>query len=160
MQQNQTLGEDMSWKYIDKQKAAIQALQDYERMQNIIDSTPQEIKEIENDLPTLRAVTYDGAGIKGSRTDVGEEQILHHLQRVDNRKRKYQQAMSYMNWFTPAWVGLTRDEQRVLEICFLENLTRGQAIDAVMDEFHYEKTVAYNLRKKALEKFTMLLYGK
>ncbi|MCI7552066.1 MAG: hypothetical protein MSS97_07075 [Arcanobacterium sp.] len=44
---------------------------------------------------------------------------MRHMERIDNRTRKYLQAKDYMDWFSPAWQALTDEERTILETCFL-----------------------------------------
>ena len=90
-----------------------------------------------------------------------EHKILNHLERIDNRTRKYLQAMDYMDWFNPAWQALTDEERDVLEVCFLSGYESAtDAIYEVQERLNVERSTAYNRRKTALDHLTSLLYGR
>ena len=66
-----------------------------------------------------------------------------------------------MNWFQPAWDELTEDEQFVLyEFYMVENQRRTDAVHTICDYFKIERSSAYNKKNRALDRLTLLLYGK
>ncbi|MDD7465143.1 MAG: hypothetical protein PUK59_02750 [Actinomycetaceae bacterium] len=151
---------DITWRYIDRQGATIKALRDYATMETIIDNTPDDLKAIEADLPGLSSPVMDGSR-RAFNPTAAEDKILGHLERIDNRTRKYLQAKDYMAWFNPAWQALTDEERDVLEVCFLSGYESAtDAICEVQDRLHVERSTAYNRRKTALDHLTSLLYGR
>lgn len=146
---------DITWRYVNRQTAAINALQDYQNMQTIIDTTPNDLKAIEDDYPRPRGGRFDGVP-GGSNLRSGEDAIIRHIERLDTRKRKYHQALEYMDWFIPVWEALTDDERWILETTFLH----GESIEAVCEHFCVERSAAYERKRKALNRFADLLYGK
>ncbi|WP_218775354.1 hypothetical protein [Collinsella vaginalis] len=80
-----------------------------------------------------------------------EDKILRHLERIDNRTRKYLQAKDYMAWFNPAWQALSDEERDVLEVCFLSGYESAtDAICEVQERLNVERSTAYNRRKTGL----------
>ena len=151
---------DITWRYGDRRAAAINALRDYATMETIIDNTPDDLKAIEADLPSLSSPVLDG-GRRAFNPTAAEEKILNHLERIDNRTRKYLQAKDYMDWFNPAWQALTDEERDVLEVCFLSGYESAtDAIYEVQERLNVERSTAYNRRKTALDHLTSLLYGR
>ena len=51
------------------------------------------------------------AAVARSTPTAAEDKNLRHLERIDNRTKKYLQAKDYMDWFNPAWQALS-DEER------------------------------------------------
>ena len=151
---------DITWRYVDRRAAAINALRDYVTMETIIDNTPDDLKAIESDLPSLSSPVLDG-GRRAFNPTAVEDKILNHLERIDNRTRKYLQAKDYMDWFNPAWQALTDEERDVLEVCFLSGYESAtDAIYEVQERLNVERSTAYNRRKTALDHLTSLLYGR
>lgn len=149
----------ITWRYVDRRAAAINALRDYATMEAIIESTPDDLKAIEADLPGVSSPAMDGSRHAFNPT-ASEDKILNHLERIDNRTRKYLQAMDYMAWFNPAWQALSDEEREVLEVCFLSGIESAtDAIYEVQNHLHVERSTAYNRRKTALDHLTVLLYG-
>ena len=89
-----------------------------------------------------------------------EDKILRHLERIDNRTRKYLQAKDYMDWFNPAWQALNDDERWMLEVFYLSEDERRNAVDDICERFAIERSSAYNKKNRALERFAALLYGR
>lgn len=150
---------DITWRYIDRRAAAINVLRDYATMETIIESTPDDLKAIEADLPSLSSTILDGSR-RAFNPTAAEDKILRHLERIDNRTRKYLQAKDYMDWFNPAWQALTDEERDVLEVCFLSGYESAtDAIYEVQERLNVERSTTYNRRKTALDHLTVLLYG-
>ena len=66
----------------------------------------------------------------------------------------------------PAWEELSDDERFVLEEFYWgkedsrEVNSQTEAIYAICDHFSIERSSAYNKKNRALDKLTLLLYGK
>lgn len=151
---------DITWSYVDRRAAAINALRDYATMETIIDNTPDDLKAIKADVPGLSSPKLDGS--RGCfNPHASEDQIIRHMERIDNRTRKYLQAKDYMDWFNPAWQALSDEERDVLEVCFLSGYESAtDAIYEVQERLNVERSTAYNRRKTALDHLTSLLYGR
>lgn len=146
---------DITWRYVNRQTAAINALKDYHNMECIIETTPQELRELEDEYPRPSSARVDGIpGVFNPKA--GEDAIIRHIERIDTRKRKYYQALEYMTWFNPVWETLSEDERWILETTFLQ----GESIEAVCEHFCVERSAAYERKRKALDRFADLLYGK
>lgn len=150
---------DITWRYVDRRAAAINALRDYQTMEAIIESTPDDLKAIEANLPSLSSPILDGSRRAFNPTAV-EDKILNHLERIDNRTRKYLQAKDYMAWFNPAWQALNDDERWMLEVFYLSEDEQRNAVDDICEHFAIERSSAYNKKNRALERFAALLYGR
>ena len=87
----------------------------------------------------------------------GEERILDGIEKIDILKERYRQAVEYMDWFQPAWDGLTEDDKYVLE-CFYQ--TESSDVNLICDHFGIERSSAYNKKNRALDKLVTRLYGK
>lgn len=150
---------DITWRYVDRQAAAIKALRDYATMEAIIASTPDDLKAIKADVPGLSSPRLDGS--RGCfNPHASEERIIRHMERIDNRTRKYLQAKDYMDWFNPAWEALTDEERWMLEVFYLSDDDKRNAIEEICYRFSIERSSAYNKKNRALERFAALLYGR
>lgn len=66
-----------------------------------------------------------------------------------------------MDWFMPAWEELSEDERFILEEFYWgKEDSQTEAIYAICDHFSIERSSAYNKKNRALDKLTLLLYGK
>lgn len=105
-------------KYLDTRKAAIAALQDYAAMDNIIETTDEQIKHSYADATSPASPRLDGTPPSGD-LHAGEARIAATLDRIDVYRARYKQAVQYMDWFLPAWELLSDDDRFVLEAFFL-----------------------------------------
>lgn len=145
-------------KYLDTKKAAIAALQDYAVMEQIIDTTDEQIKTAYDDAISPGSLKLDGLP---RHTDVhaGEMRVAAMLDRIDIYRARYGQAVEYMAWFLPAWQLLSDDDRFVLEAFFLGDGSQDDAVQAVCDRFYVERTSAYQKKSRALSRLASALYG-
>jgi hypothetical protein len=152
---------NISWQYLDKKNASIDALKDYQSMKSIIAHTPSEIVNVEKwIIGTGNPVLSDMP--KGPHNvHAGEERILKGIEKIDVINERYQQAVEYMTWFMPAWDALAIDEQFVLEQFYLiDDNKQIDSVNNICERYHIERTSAYKKKDRALSRLTILLYGK
>lgn len=148
------------WKYLDKRSATVDALKDYSSMKFIIDHTDDEIKAAYQKMGGVSSPQYDGMP-HGHNPQAAEDRIIKGIEEIDVLKERYRQAVEYMAWFLPAWEELSEDERYVLEAFYGETNEYGSnAADEVADYFQIERASAYRRKNRALERLTILLYGK
>ena len=148
------------WKYLDKRSAAVDALKDYGSMKFIIGHTDEEIKSAYEKMKGISSPQLDGMP-HSHNPQASEERIVKGIEEIDVLKERYRQAVEYMAWFVPAWEELTEDERYVLEAFYGEDNQYGSnAVDDVADYFQIERASAYRRKNRALERLTILLFGK
>ena len=103
-------------KYLDTRKAAIAALQDYAVMEQIIESTDEQIKAAYADAASPASPRMDGTPPSGD-LHASENRIVASIERIDAYKARYLQARQYMDWFLPAWEVIAEDDRFILEGC-------------------------------------------
>lgn len=145
-------------KYLDTRKAAISALQDFAVMEQIIDTTDEQIKTAYDDVTTPASSKLDGMP-RHTDLHAGEMRVAATLDRIDIYRARYAQAREYMAWFLPAWQLLTDDDRFVLEAFFLGDGTQDEAVQTVCDHFYVERTSAYQKKSRALARLASALYG-
>lgn len=144
------------WKYLDKRKAAIDALKDYDSMQFIIAHTDEQIKGEYDKMTSLGSPRFDGMP-HAHNPNAAEDRILNGIEEIDVLKERYRQALEYMEWFKPAWDKLTEEEQYVLEVFYAGD---EGSVYLICDRFGIERTSAYKKKNRALERLTVQLYGR
>lgn len=148
------------WKYLDKRSAAVDALKDYSSMRFIIDHTDEEIKAAYEKMSGISSPQFDGMP-HSHNPQAAEDRIIKGIEEIDVLKERYRQAVEYMAWFLPAWEELSEDERYVLEAFYGETNEYGSsAADEVADYFQIERASAYRRKNRALERLTILLFGK
>ncbi len=148
------------WKYLDKRSAAVDALKDYGSMKFIIGHTDEEVKSAYEKMGGVSSPQLDGMP-RSHNPQASEDRIIKGIDEIDVLKERYRQAVEYMAWFVPAWEELTEDERYVLEAFYGEDNQYGSnaAVD-VADYFQIERASAYRRKNRALERLTILLFGK
>ena len=148
------------WKYLDKRSATIAAIKDYDAMQFIINSTDDEIKRAYDQMSGIGSPSWDDMP-KAHNPQAGEDRILKGIEEIDILKERYRQAVEYKVWFQPAWEELSEDERYCLETFYRKENTYGSnAAYYVADHFGVESPTAYKRKNRALERLTVLLFGK
>ena len=148
------------WKYLDKRSATIAAIKDYESMQFIINSTDDEIKKTYEKMTSLGNPKWDGTP-RTHNPQAGEERILKAIDEIDILKERYRQAVEYMDWFKPAWEQLSDDDRYCLETFYGDGNTYGSSAAYYIAEYlHVEQPTAYKRKNRALDRLTVLLFGK
>lgn len=149
------------WQYLDKKKAAENALKDYKSMQYIIDHTDEEIATVHERMTALGSPGLSDMPKSPSNPQANENRIIKAIDQIDVLKERYRQAVEYMEWFQPAWMALSADERYVLEaLCWCSDESQTDAVYAVCDHFHIERTSVYSRKHRAIQHLALLLYGK
>ena len=148
------------WKYLDKRSATIAALKDYESMKFIINHTVDEITAERDKMTSLGSPNWDGMP-HAHNPHATEDRIVTGIEEIDILKERYRQAVEYMDWFQPAWDQLTDDEKYVLETFYGDaNAYGSNAVYYIAEYFRIEQTSAYKRKNRALDRLTVLLFGK
>ena len=148
------------WKYLDKRSATIAAIKDFNSMKFIIKNTGSEITAERDKMVGSSSVKHDGMP-HAHNPGAGEDRIVKAIDEIDILKERYRQAVEYMDWFQPAWDQLTEEEKYVLEVFYGEDNTYGSnAAYYIAEYLHIEQSSAYKRKNRALDRLTVLLFGK
>lgn len=145
-------------KYLDTRKAAIAALQDYAVMEQIIESTDEQIKTAYAGAASPASPRMDGTPPSGDLR-ASENRIVASIERIDAYKARYLQARQYMDWFLPAWEVIAEDDRFILEGFFLSEGTQDEKVLMIADNFYVERDTVYRRKNRALDRFATALYG-
>jgi DNA-directed RNA polymerase specialized sigma subunit len=149
------------WQYLDKRNGAINALQDYNSMQHIIDHTDEEIANVSDRMTSLGSPSFSDTPRSGSNPQGNENRIIAAIDEIDVLRERFRQAVEYMDWFQPAWEQLTEDERYVLESFYSDvNCYGSNAAYYIASYFGIEQSSAYKRKNRALDHLTVLLFGK
>ena len=145
-------------KYLNTRKAAIAALQDYAVMEQIIESTDEQIKTAYADAASPASPRMDGTPPSGD-LHASENRIVASIERIDAYKARYLQARQYMDWFLPAWEVIAEDDRFILEGFFLSEGTQDEKVSMIADHFYVERDTVDRRKNRALDRFATALYG-
>jgi len=149
----------IAWKYFDKNDAAIAAMQDYENMRFIVNNTPNEIKEAYEEMAALRSPKLTRMP-SANNPKAGEERIAEQLDDLDFLRDRYRSAAEYMAWFEPVWETLGDAEKCVLREYYMTGNQKSGAAARVECELGYCDRQIRRIKERALERFSILLFGK
>lgn len=148
------------WQYLDKRSAAINALRDFENMSFIISHTDEEIRNVREQMEGVGSPVMDDMP-KSHNPQSTETRILSGIEEIDVLRERYRQATEYMEWFKPAWEQLSEDERYVLGAFYSEgNCYGSSAAYTIAEHFHIDRNAAYKRKNRALDRLTVLLFGK
>lgn len=148
----------IGWNFLDKRTGTINAIKAYDSMNFILLHTDEEILEMKHRMEGVGAQVIDGLP-HAHDVHAGEKRVINCIEEIDTLKERYRQALEYMAWFKPAWDQLSDDERYILEAFFM-TAEEGGAAETVSEELGVERSSVYNLKNKALNHLSLLLYGK
>jgi len=145
-------------KYINKNAATVAAIRDYENMRFIINNTPQEIKDVYEQMASPRGPKL--TGLPSARNpQAGAAQLAAQIVKLDILRERYSQAIEYMAWFEPAWSSMTDTEQHILSEFYMGDNRKSGATYRLMSELSYSERKIEQMRSDALKHLRILLFG-
>ncbi len=125
-----------------------------------MNSTDDEIKSTYEKASGVGSPGWDGIP-HAHNPHAGEERILNTIEEIDILKERYRQAVEFMDWFKPAWEQLSDDDRYCLETFYGDANTYGSSAAYYIAEYlHVEQATAYKRKNRALDRLTVLLFGK
>lgn len=141
----------MNWK-----EEATQKLRKYDAMRLAVQNLPEQLHLLEESACAIRSARTDGTPVKGS-TNRREDALLNNLVQREELSCALKQAKSWLKITDRALGALTPEEKLVLHRLYIYP-ERG-AVDRLCGELGLEQSSVYRKRDKALERFTLALYG-
>ena len=149
----------IAWKYIDKPKAAIAAIQDYDNQRAIINTTPEEVKAVFDKMAAPMSARL--TGMPGARNPQAfEKKMVDGMDRMDLLHERYGSAAEYMAWFGPAWETLSDREQAVLTEFYASDNLHSGASARLQSRLNFSQAQVDRIRSKALSRLIVLLFGR
>lgn len=145
-------------KYINKNAAAVAAIQDYNNMRFIINNTSQEIKDVYEKMTSPRNLKLSGMP-SAHNPQAGTDKLADHIDKLDILRERYTQAIEYMAWFEPAWANLSDTEQYILSEFYMYGNQKSGATYRLMDELNRSERTVERLRSNSLNHLRSLLFG-
>jgi len=141
----------MNWK-----SEAIDRLRRYDSMKTAVQSIPNEIRRLEMEATSIKAVRTDRVPIKNSAADRNDALINNMVQR-EELEWTLKQAKLWVKTTDTALSNLTPEDKLILHRLFIAN-ERGN-IERLCQELNCEQSTVYRKRDQALYRFTVALYG-
>ena len=141
----------MNWK-----TEAAEKLRKYDAMRQAVLNLPVEIKRLQIDAQSLRAANPRSVSVHGGGNR-REDALMNNLVHRQELSWSLEQAKDWLKMTDRALTILTPEEKLILHRLYIYP-ERG-ALDRLCNELGVEHSSIYRKRDKALERFTMALYG-
>jgi len=145
-------------KYINKNAATVAAIRDFNNMKFIINSTPQEIKEVYEKMTSPKNTVLTGMPT-ARNLQAGTDILTEQLDKLDILRERYSQAIEYMEWFEPAWSNLSEMEKYILKEFYMNGNQKSGATYRLMEVLNRSERTVERLRSNALNHLRSLLFG-
>ena len=140
----------MNWK-----DEAMEKLRRYSSMQQAAYNIPEEISLLEQDARALRSPGL-GVAVKG-RGGNREDALLNNIVKRQELENALYQTRRWLSCTDRALRCLSTDERLILQRMFI--CPEPGCVQMLCQELDVEQSTVYRKRDKALEKFTISLYG-
>ena len=141
----------MNWK-----TEAVEKLKKMEAMRQSLVSIPQEIGRLESVARGMRGATTDKVPVTGGGSR-REDAWLNNIVQREMLARSLEQAQRWVNCVQGALSVLAPEERLILMRLYI--CPERKAVERLAGELGIEQSSIYRHRDRALEKFTMALYG-
>lgn len=140
----------MNWK-----SEAIERLRKYESMKSAVQTIPDELRRLEMEAVSLKAVRTDRLSVKaGAEPD---DPLLNNMVRREELACTLRQAQLWVQTTEQGLAELTPEDRHILHRLFISN-SRGN-IERLCQEIGCEQSTVYRKRDQAIYRFTIALYG-
>ena len=140
----------MNWK-----KEAVNDLKDYPLRLESIANIEGRIKALEEDARSLGGISSE-TPVKGGASRQ-EDRLINNIAERQNLELNLKVTRQLVSITKGALAKLEKDEYDVLNSFYIAHTPNH--IEALCDRLHLEKTRVYELKDRALRKFTLLVYG-
>lgn len=131
-------------------------LREYEAKKKSLENIPDQIRELEEKMTSIRSQTADSVSVKGgggSRDDA----YLNNIVARDRLNANLEDNRRFVSRVSNALSILTDDEKKILTRFYIIP-ERGVAFN-LAEEKHVEHKTIYRWKDSALEKFATAMYG-
>ena len=142
----------MNWK-----NEAMDRLRQYDAMRLAVANLPQEIRRLELASKAIRSARTDGDPVRAGGGRRREEAILANMMTRQELQWRLEQARRWLAYTDRALEVLNPEEKMLLERFFIYP-QKGIA-ERLCSEMGVESSSVYRKRDKALQRFTVALYG-
>lgn len=138
------------WKAIDK-------LKDYTAQKAAIQNLPEEIARLESEAYSIKSATADGTPVKGGGSG-REDRLLSNIVKREEHKAMLQRAKLSVGMVDRGLGVLSVEERHLLDTMYV--VSEKGRVSRLMDELGLaEESSLYKRVNKALQKFTIAMYG-
>ena len=140
----------MNWK-----NEAMEKLRKYDLMRRAAYNLPRQIRQLEEDAQAVRSAKLTGAKVQGGNRY--EDILIDNLVYLQELEKSLEQTQEWLASVEDALDALERDEQTILQYLYIN--PEAGAVTGLCDALGVEHSTVYRKRDKALQRFTLALYG-
>lgn len=141
----------MNWK-----TEAAGRLRQYDSLKQACCNIPRELVRLHNRIYRVKGAGLEAVGSKQGY-DRGDGALLNDLVLRQELRQNLERSRSWVRMTDQALQKLTEEERLILRRLYIFPETGG--LDRLCQELGVEKSSVYRRRDRALEKFTLALYG-
>ena len=141
----------MNWKEEAKEK-----LKKYAAMRLAIVNIPEEIKRLEIDAKSIRSAKSDATPVAGGGNR-REEAMINNIVHRQELAWTLEQAHLWLRFVDRGFTALSSEEKKILHKLYI--YPKKGNLEQLCKELGMEASTVYRRRDKALEHFTLALYG-
>lgn len=138
------------------QEVAKQDLKSYKALKESVVSCEEKINIINADLYTTKGMKYSPTPRSGGGS-VYEDRLIDGIVEKERLTEKNKTNLDLVRWIEKGLNCLSDEERDVLDYFYITRPKRY--IDKLMAKYYCSKTTAYEMKDKALKKFTCCMYG-
>ncbi|MEG1945231.1 MAG: DUF1492 domain-containing protein [Oscillospiraceae bacterium] len=140
----------------DWKQNAISDLREYENVKQSLTAIPEQYKEINARITSIRASGTTSTPIQGG-CSAQEDAMINAIDKKERLRINYGVARSKINRMERGLKSLSDNERRVLELFYINRT--NDYIDRLCEEMGYEQAQLYRLKDAAVKKFTLSMFG-
>lgn len=137
-------------------KQAESDLKIYEASKQALINIPDQIKELEEKMSSIRSQTADSVSVKG-RGGSRDDAYLNNIVARDRLNANLEENRRFVSRVSNALSILTEEEKELLRRFYM--IPEKGAVYNLADEKHVDRTTIYRWKDMAIEKFTTAMYG-
>lgn len=131
-------------------------LREYEAKKKSLENIPDQIRELEEKMTSIRSQTADSVSVKGG-SGSRDDAYLNNIVARDRLSANLEDNRRFVSRVSNALSILTDDEKKILTRFYIIP-ERGVAFN-LAEEKHVEHKTIYRWKDSALEKFATAMYG-
>ena len=147
----------MRTKMEEKTAEAISAIRKYDIMLEIVANTEEKIKAVSDRLAAPQSVKLDGMP-RSRNPHAGESVLAAGIDLMNSMEERCREAHIFLLWFEPMWKALSDKEREALETYKYSDRYNGE-MERYAKEQYISLRQAHRIRRKALERLRVLLFG-
>lgn len=141
----------MNWK-----SEAIGKLKKYDVMKTAISTLPQELKRLEGEFTAIRAARSDSTPVQGGASG-REDAMINNIAERQEVTQALANATAWVQIVDRGLSCLSKEDRLILKRLYIYPEKNG--LQRLCEELGAEKSTVYRRRDKAVQTFTLALYG-